>query len=81
LGFVLIEHPFDDHHAYQAQDIQFADGLPVITTAKDAVKWAAFTQPFWVLPVCAQLSPACYTLLQQQLQDLGVLPPLTQHPS
>ena len=81
LGFVLIEHPFDDHHAYQVQDVQFSDDLPVITTAKDAVKLADLSQPFWVLPVTAQLSPACYTLLQQQLQALGVLPPPTQHPS
>ena len=73
------EHAFADHHAYQRSDLQFAEDRAIITTEKDAVKlkalWpdAALAPVIWVLPVKACLSPACYQLLQQQLQSLGVL--------
>jgi tetraacyldisaccharide 4'-kinase len=73
LGFVPIEHPFADHHAYQASDVQFDDGLPMLTTAKDAVKLQALGVFGWVVPVQAQLSADCYALLDTQLQALGLV--------
>ena len=73
LGFVPIEHPFADHHAYQASDVQFDDGLPMLTTAKDAVKLQALGISGWVVPVQAQLSADCYALLDTQLQALGLV--------
>jgi tetraacyldisaccharide 4'-kinase len=73
LGFEPIEHPFADHHAYQASDAQFDDGLPMLTTAKDAVKLQALGVSGWVVPVQAQLSAGCYALLDAQLQALGVV--------
>lgn len=81
LGFQVVEHSFADHHQYMPHDVDFDDHLPIITTAKDAVKLydIAVQMPekvIWVLPVTAQLSIACYQLLHQQLSDLGLsLPP------
>lgn len=74
LGYEVIEHPFADHHPYQRQDVQFDDDLPIITTAKDAQRLQGLISfNVWVLPVKASLTPDCYTLLFQQLLDLGVL--------
>lgn len=59
LGFEPIEHPFPDHHRYRADELNFADKLPILMTAKDAVK---LTGPMagrcWVLPVRAEPSSA-----------------------
>ena len=80
LGFKVIEHPFADHHNYVPQDLDFADHLPVVTTAKDAVKMGDIAgqmpeKAIWVLPVNAQLSTDCYALLHQQLSALGLALP------
>jgi tetraacyldisaccharide 4'-kinase len=59
LGAQVHAHPLDDHHRFSAADIDFADSLPVIMTAKDAVKCAALAGPrHWYLPVVAELAPA-----------------------
>ena len=51
-----IEHPLPDHHRYQAHELQFGDGLPVLMTEKDAVKCQAFApENCWFLPVSARL--------------------------
>lgn len=56
LGFEVIPHAFADHHAFTADDIEFGDSLPVLMTAKDAVKCQHFAdQRQWYLPVTAQL--------------------------
>ena len=72
-------HEFPDHHDYEIEDLQFDDSSPVITTEKDAVKLlpllkqaSNFQREIWVVPVDAVLSEACYTLLNQQLKDLGI---------
>lgn len=72
-------HEFIDHYDYQLSDVQFDDDCPIITTEKDAVKLVAlmknnpqFQAEIWVVPVKAKLSTPCYTLLQQQLQQLGI---------
>lgn len=72
-------HEFPDHHDYEIEDLQFDDLSPVITTEKDAVKLLPllkqtpnFQREIWVVPVDAVLSEACYTLLNQQLKDLGI---------
>ncbi|MGJ8522163.1 Tetraacyldisaccharide 4'-kinase [Carnimonas sp. R-84981] len=38
LGIEVIRHPFGDHHQFTQQDISFGDQLPIVMTAKDAVK-------------------------------------------
>ena len=40
LGLNVIEHPFPDHHPFNAAELDFADELPVLMTEKDAVKCA-----------------------------------------
>lgn len=53
----IIEHVFDDHHAYQFSDIDFSDDLPVLMTEKDAVKCSGFADTrHHYLPVNAILS-------------------------
>ena len=55
-GFEVISHPFADHHAFTREDIDFNDSLPVLMTAKDAVKCRAFADTrHWYLPVTADL--------------------------
>jgi len=56
LGLSVIEHPFPDHHAYGAADLDFGDGLPVLMTEKDAVKYQRFARAHhWYLPIEARL--------------------------
>ncbi len=56
-GIEVIEHPFPDHHRFDARELAFADSLPVLMTEKDAVKCAAFADPrLWYVPVTAQFS-------------------------
>lgn len=74
LGFVVIEHAFADHHDYVAADVAFADGLPMVTTGKDAVKLFGLGVNGWVLPVEASLSEGCYRVLHQQLSAVGLVP-------
>ncbi|TCB60597.1 tetraacyldisaccharide 4'-kinase [Acinetobacter terrae] len=72
-------HEFPDHYDYAISDLQFEDGNPIITTEKDAVKILPllkqnpdFKREIWVVPVEAVLSPACYEVLHQQLQQVGI---------
>ncbi|GAB3037718.1 tetraacyldisaccharide 4'-kinase [Oleiagrimonas citrea] len=52
----VIEHPFPDHHAFTARDLDFADHLPVLMTGKDAVKCIFFARKHWYsVPVRADL--------------------------
>ena len=49
-GMAVTEHPFADHHPFKAQDVRFADDLPVVMTEKDAVKCTEFADSrFWML--------------------------------
>lgn len=52
-----IAHAFADHAQYRAEDLNFADELPVLMTEKDAVKCQSFAQPnWWYVAVDAQPS-------------------------
>ncbi len=54
LGLDCVTRAFPDHHAYTAQDLQFAGDHIVVMTEKDAVKCAAFaTTRHWALVVNA----------------------------
>jgi len=58
-GLQLETHAFADHHAYQPDDIRFADDGPVIMTGKDAVKCRQFAEAnHWYVPVAARLPAA-----------------------
>jgi len=50
-GIQVIQHPFADHHPFEARDIQFDDDLPVLMTEKDAVKCIGFaSRRHWAVP-------------------------------
>ena len=67
-GFVIMAHAFPDHHAFSKDDMDFAGGLPVIMTEKDAVKCGKFaTDRHWYLKVSAQLPADFWQLLSTKL--------------
>ncbi|MBX2881503.1 MAG: tetraacyldisaccharide 4'-kinase, partial [Granulosicoccus sp.] len=37
-GLTVLEHPVPDHHKYKTEDFDFSNQLPIMVTAKDAVK-------------------------------------------
>jgi tetraacyldisaccharide 4'-kinase len=58
-GLEICEHPFPDHHALVAAELEFGDRAPVLMTEKDAVKCGSFADPrLWYVPVVAQLAAA-----------------------
>ena len=71
-GYQTINHPFDDHHAFQQSDLLFNDDLPVVMTEKDAVKVTKFAKNnYWYLPVVATISEEFYASIHQRLQKLN----------
>jgi len=53
----VIEHSFDDHHDFNAEELCFSDNLPVVMTEKDAVKCRDFNlENVWYIPVTAELT-------------------------
>ncbi len=67
-GLKLVPHPFPDHHAFRAGDLDFGDAAPVVMTEKDAVKCKRFAQAhYWVFPVSATLDPAFGRWLLEKL--------------
>ncbi len=59
LGFDVQLHVYPDHHDFRGEELQFDDNLPVIITAKDAVKCKGFSHDtnydgVWVLEVAAK---------------------------
>jgi tetraacyldisaccharide 4'-kinase len=76
-GMEVIEHPFPDHHAFRATDLEFGDALPVLMTEKDAVKCAEFVSPrLWCVPVSARFSDSeTQALLGRVLAKIGAAAP------
>ena len=55
-GIEVIAHPFPDHHAFVAGDLEFGDAQPVLMTEKDAIKCVSFASAdVWCVPVSANL--------------------------
>lgn len=68
-GIAVIEHPFPDHHAFTAPELDFGHGMPVLMTEKDAVKCGAFAQPhWWSVPVRAELPAAFFDAVADRLR-------------
>ncbi|MCL7461638.1 tetraacyldisaccharide 4'-kinase [Pseudomonas sp. NW5] len=66
-----IPHPFADHAAYRAEDLQFTPALPLLMTEKDAVKCRGFAaSDWWYLAVDAQPSEAFVAWFDAQLERL-----------
>ncbi|EIJ43534.1 tetraacyldisaccharide 4''-kinase [Beggiatoa alba B18LD] len=73
LGLKVIGHEFPDHYYYTAQDITFADNLPVIMTEKDAVKCRSIAGvQHWYLPIEARLSVTFGEKLLQRLKRIEI---------
>lgn len=69
-GIDVVAHPFPDHHPFQASDLDFGDGAPVLMTEKDAVKCKRFAQPHhWILPVIAVMDAAFGEWLLRKLGE------------
>jgi tetraacyldisaccharide 4'-kinase len=67
-GIAVVPHAFPDHHRYAADDLRFGSDLPVLMTAKDAVKCAAFvTEKHYAVPVRAELPEAFWVALLARL--------------
>ncbi|HLA33242.1 MAG TPA: tetraacyldisaccharide 4'-kinase, partial [Rhodocyclaceae bacterium] len=68
LGLSFEPHPFPDHHAYGAAELDFI-GDALLTTEKDAVKLQALhvSLPVWVLPVAAELTPSLADFVLEKL--------------
>ncbi len=60
-GLRLWRHPFPDHHAYTAEDLNWPDQQPVLMTGKDAVKCRALRDGrFWSVEYQAQVPEAAW---------------------
>ena len=70
-GIEVIGHAFPDHHGFVPADLDFADGLPLLMTDKDAVKCRRFARPdWWRVPVQAELPQVFYEALGERLAGL-----------
>lgn len=59
LGLTFTAHPFPDHHAFSARDLDLPAADAILMTEKDGVKCAAFaSEKHWVLPVEARVEPS-----------------------
>lgn len=69
VGFEPLLHAFPDHYTFTADDLTFANSLPVIMTEKDAVKCRSFAQPNWFyLSISAELPESFWNALMQKLE-------------
>jgi tetraacyldisaccharide 4'-kinase len=69
LGLDFSSHAFPDHHAFVRGDIDFADGLAVVMTEKDAIKCRRFGCPnHWALPVEARIAPGLGERILEKLR-------------
>ena len=68
-GIDVVPHAFDDHFPYAEKDLAFGDGLPVLMTAKDAVKCTAYTHlDLWSVPVHAELPESFFDTVAQRVR-------------
>jgi len=71
LGFDVIEHPFSDHHKYEASDFSSMTDYPVVMTEKDAIKCTSFAQDHWFsLAVTAELNSVAKSKIEEKLLNL-----------
>lgn len=68
MGLDVVPHPFPDHHAFTAADLDFAPGEVKIMTSKDAVKCASFAPAdTWEFPVSAQVAAGAAERIVEKL--------------
>jgi tetraacyldisaccharide 4'-kinase len=68
-GLLVTPHPFPDHYAYRAADLDFGDDKPILMTEKDAVKCSAFARAnWWALEASAEVEPGLDELVIARLK-------------
>ncbi|MBI2307867.1 MAG: tetraacyldisaccharide 4'-kinase [Rhodocyclales bacterium] len=68
LGLSFVAHPFPDHHAYAAADLDFGADAVLLMTEKDAVKCAGLIAgEAWVLPVSAVVDDGLIETILEKL--------------
>jgi tetraacyldisaccharide 4'-kinase len=68
----VIEHPFADHSAFEAADIQFDDDLPVLMTEKDGVKCRSFAgSRHWQVVVEARVPEELLQHITEKLRRIN----------
>ena len=73
LGFEVLLHAWPDHHSFTGNELDFDDDLPVIITAKDAVKCTDVSNDnVWVLDVMAKPEAEFLDKLVNQVVSLKV---------
>lgn len=71
LRIAVVPHAFNDHHAYVESDLRFGSDLPVLMTAKDAVKCMAFASArHYAVPIRAELPEAFWVALLDRVGQL-----------
>ncbi len=69
-GIAVVPHAFPDHHRYTREDLAFGSDLPVLMTAKDAVKCAPFAgERFYSVPIRTELPEAFWVVLLDRLRE------------
>src|SRR2546421_6109386 len=72
MGLAFSAHPFPDHHAFRAADLEFADCDFVLMTEKDAVKCRHFGRPDLIaVRVEAELDSALAELILGRIHGLA----------
>ncbi len=71
LRLQIMEHPFPDHHAFQAADFPFGEGHEIIMTEKDAVKCERLGISAWYLKVAARPDIRFGEWLLRRLQQVN----------
>lgn len=80
-GIELVMHPFPDHHAYSAKDLQFEEALPVLMTEKDAVKCRGFAdERLWSVPAVPQVAPEHLWTVRKLIQSMRQRDALARQP-
>jgi tetraacyldisaccharide 4'-kinase len=75
-GYHLIPHIFPDHYLYQASDLDFADGLPIVMTEKDAVKCSSFADArYWYVETNVLVSSG----VEEKMMQRFIHSPPTSH--
>jgi tetraacyldisaccharide 4'-kinase len=73
LGFEPILHSLQDHYHFDGDELFFDDDLPVIITAKDAVKCKAINNDkIWVLDIEAIADPIFLRDLLEQVKRVNI---------
>ena len=70
-------HVYPDHHGYTGDELNFADGSPIVCTEKDAVKLSALDIDLthvWALDIATQFDDDFQQDLQQRLESLNIRP-------